>query len=160
VLRVYGAALAVLNVLTVQYWRWSGEEAVMRRGTEPICWPLVPNCADWRVLTDGEVPGCFRCSPSAPSSSRPCSCNDGSSRLPGPGCSRSTWLGQGRAVITDRLHAHVFCLLLGIPHCLLDNSYGKVRGCWETWTCGTHLAVWCNDEAEALERVRTLPGRG
>jgi pyruvyl transferase EpsO len=67
-------------------------------------------------------------------------------------------LGQGRVVITDRLHAHVFCLLMGIPHCLLDNSYGKVRGCWDTWTCGTDLAVWCNDEAEALERVRSLPG--
>jgi exopolysaccharide biosynthesis protein PssK len=67
-------------------------------------------------------------------------------------------LGQGRAVITDRLHAHVFCLLMGIPHCLLDNSYGKVRGCWDTWTCGTDLAVWCNDEAEALERARSLPG--
>ncbi|MGE5230205.1 MAG: polysaccharide pyruvyl transferase family protein [Deltaproteobacteria bacterium] len=67
-------------------------------------------------------------------------------------------LTQGRVVITDRLHAHVFCLLMGIPHCLLDNSYGKVRGCWETWTCGTDLAVWCNDEAEAFERVRSLPG--
>ncbi|HTC25154.1 MAG TPA: polysaccharide pyruvyl transferase family protein [Gemmatimonadales bacterium] len=67
-------------------------------------------------------------------------------------------LGRGRAVITDRLHAHVFCLLMRIPHCVLDNSYGKVRGCWDTWTCGTDLAVWCNDEAEALDRVRTLPG--
>jgi len=73
----------------------------------------------------------------------------------GVGC---RMLGQGRAVITDRLHAHVFCILMGIPHCLLDNSYGKVRGCWDTWTCGTDLAVWCNGEAEALERVRTLPG--
>lgn len=67
-------------------------------------------------------------------------------------------VGRGRAVITDRLHAHILCLLMRIPHCLLDNSYGKVRGCWEMWTCGTDLAVWCNDEVEALERVRSLPG--
>jgi len=73
----------------------------------------------------------------------------------GVGC---RMLGQGRAVITDSLHAHVFCILMGIPHCLLDNSYGKVRGCWDTWTRGSELTVWCNDEAEALERVRTLPG--
>jgi len=55
VLRLYGAALALLNVLTVQYWRVSGEQTVMSRATEPICWPLVPNCAALRVLTDGEV---------------------------------------------------------------------------------------------------------
>lgn len=55
VLRIYGAALALLNVLTVQYWRVSGEQTVMSRATEPICWPLVPNCAALRVLTDGEV---------------------------------------------------------------------------------------------------------
>ena len=36
-------------------------------------------------------------------------------------------LSRGRVVITDRLHAHILCLLLGIPHVLLDNSYGKVR---------------------------------
>ena len=41
---------------------------------------------------------------------------------------------------------------MGIPRWLLDNSYGKVRGCWETSTCGTDLVLWCNDEAEALER--------
>ena len=55
VLRLYGAALALLNVLTVQYWRVSGEQTVMSRATEPICWPLVPNCAALRVLSDGEV---------------------------------------------------------------------------------------------------------
>ncbi len=55
VLRIYGAGLAVLNVLTVQYWRWSGEQTVMSSGSEPICWPLVPNCGDWRVLAEGEV---------------------------------------------------------------------------------------------------------
>jgi pyruvyl transferase EpsO len=68
-------------------------------------------------------------------------------------------LSRGRAVITDRLHAHVLSLLLGIPHCLLDNSYGKVRGYWETWTHGADLTVWCETEAEALERVRELLAR-
>jgi exopolysaccharide biosynthesis predicted pyruvyltransferase EpsI len=70
-----------------------------------------------------------------------------------------TMLSRGHAVITDRLHAHVLSLLLGIPHCLLDNSYGKVRGCWETWTHGADLTVWCETEAEALERVPELLAR-
>jgi hypothetical protein len=55
VLRIYGAGLALLNVLTVEYWRWSGERTVMSRESEPICWPLVPNCADLRVLTADQV---------------------------------------------------------------------------------------------------------
>lgn len=55
VLRIYGAGLALLNVLTIQYWRWSGEQTVMSSGSEPICWPLVPNCADLRVLTADQV---------------------------------------------------------------------------------------------------------
>lgn len=69
-----------------------------------------------------------------------------------------TILSRGRTVITDRLHAHILSLLLGIPHCLLDNSYGKVRGCWETWTRGADLTRWCETEAEALDRVRELKG--
>ncbi|MCW4461909.1 polysaccharide pyruvyl transferase family protein [Sphingomonas sp. BT-65] len=43
-------------------------------------------------------------------------------------------LSQGEAVVTDRLHAHILSLLLDIPHVLLDNSYGKVRGFAEQWT--------------------------
>jgi exopolysaccharide biosynthesis predicted pyruvyltransferase EpsI len=61
----------------------------------------------------------------------------------------SATLSRGQAVITDRLHGHVLSLLLGIPHCLLDNSYGKVRGCWETWTHEADLTHWCETEAEA-----------
>ena len=35
-------------------------------------------------------------------------------------------LSTARYVITDRLHAHILCTLLGIPHSFLDNSYGKI----------------------------------
>ena len=31
-------------------------------------------------------------------------------------------LSSGRVVITDRLHAHILCLRLGIPHAVLGNS--------------------------------------
>lgn len=49
-------------------------------------------------------------------------------------------LSQGEAVVTDRLHAHILSLLLDIPHVLLDNSYGKVRGFAEQWT-GTYAGL-------------------
>jgi pyruvyl transferase EpsO len=65
-------------------------------------------------------------------------------------------LSRGRAVVTDRLHGHVLCLLLGIPHVLLDNNYGKVRGFHETWTRECGLGVWAEGPAEALARARQL----
>ena len=43
-------------------------------------------------------------------------------------------LSAGKVVVTDRLHAHILCLLMNIPHVLLDNSYGKVNNFVDTWT--------------------------
>jgi pyruvyl transferase EpsO len=43
-------------------------------------------------------------------------------------------LASGRVVITDRLHAHILSLLLGIPHAVLDNSYGKLTRFLDIWT--------------------------
>jgi pyruvyl transferase EpsO len=47
-------------------------------------------------------------------------------------------LASGSRVITDRLHGHILCLLLGISHIALDNSYGKLGNFISTWTaeCG------------------------
>lgn len=45
-------------------------------------------------------------------------------------------LSRGERVVTNRLHAHILCCLAGIPHVLLDNSYGKNRCVYETWTSG------------------------
>ncbi len=65
-------------------------------------------------------------------------------------------LAAGRAVITDRLHGHILCLLLGIPHVLLDNSYGKVRSFYDTWTQGCELTRWCERPDEALHVAEEL----
>ena len=43
-------------------------------------------------------------------------------------------LGAGRGVVTDRLHAHILALLLGRPHVVVDNSYGKIGGVMDAWT--------------------------
>ena len=67
-------------------------------------------------------------------------------------------IGAGRVVVTNRLHGHILCLLLGIRHVLLDNSYGKVRGFYDAWTRPSPLAEWSDDESDALARARALAG--
>ncbi|MDR3472001.1 MAG: polysaccharide pyruvyl transferase family protein [Devosia sp.] len=57
-------------------------------------------------------------------------------------------LSRGDWVITDRLHAHILSLLLGIDHVALDNSYGKVRRFIEAWTSGI----------PGVHTSQTLPG--
>lgn len=62
-------------------------------------------------------------------------------------------LAQGDTVITDRLHGHILSLLLGIPHAVLDNSYGKVRSFYETWTRDAPIAQWAETPADAVRTV-------
>jgi len=67
-------------------------------------------------------------------------------------------LGSGRRVVTDRLHGHILCLLLGIPHELRDNSYGKNRAFYETWSHGIEGVTWGRAPDEPLD-VATGAGR-
>jgi pyruvyl transferase EpsO len=57
-------------------------------------------------------------------------------------------------VVTDRLHGHILALLLGIPHVVLDNSYGKLHHFIRTWTHASPLVrmAAAPDEATALAR--------
>ncbi|UCG34856.1 MAG: polysaccharide pyruvyl transferase family protein [Candidatus Omnitrophota bacterium] len=45
-----------------------------------------------------------------------------------------------RLVITDRLHGHILCILLGIPHIFLPNTYYKNESFYKTWT---HQISFC-----------------
>jgi pyruvyl transferase EpsO len=62
-------------------------------------------------------------------------------------------LSKAEVVITDRLHGHILCLLLGIPHILLDDRYGKVRSFYETWTSESELTRWAESPTEAAALV-------
>lgn len=68
-------------------------------------------------------------------------------------------LSQSRVIITDRLHGHITCFLLGIPHVALDNSYGKVSGFIETWGTdqGAHVH-FASDGGEAHKQSEKLVG--
>jgi exopolysaccharide biosynthesis predicted pyruvyltransferase EpsI len=63
-------------------------------------------------------------------------------------------------VVSDRLHAHIFCLLLGIPHVLLPNLYFKNQAFHETWTHASPLCRFSTPEDLPLswiEQERSRP---
>jgi len=53
-------------------------------------------------------------------------------------------LSRGETIVTDRLHGHILALLLGIPHAVRDNSYGKIADYVAAWTADSALL---HDEA-------------
>ena len=59
-------------------------------------------------------------------------------------------LSRGRVVLTDRLHAHILCTMLGIPHVVLDNHYGKVQNFIASWTSGSPLVRRASTPAQAV----------
>jgi pyruvyl transferase EpsO len=63
-------------------------------------------------------------------------------------------LSLGHVVITDRLLAHVLCLLLGIPHVLLNDESGKNWHFHETWTREAALCQLARSPAEAWSLAR------
>ena len=68
-------------------------------------------------------------------------------------------LGSARQVITDRMHGHIMCVLLGADHCVLDNSYGKTSSFIEAWnTCNTEKAALAPtvDDALAILDARSV----
>lgn len=65
-------------------------------------------------------------------------------------------LSRGRVVVTDRLHAHLLSLLLGIPHVVLDNSYGKLSSFLDAWTGRLRLVHRVGGPGEARESIRRL----
>lgn len=68
-------------------------------------------------------------------------------------------LARGRVVITDRLHGHVLSLLMGLPNVVLDNTYGKPRAFYDTWTAPCELARWADSPGEALDIAQRLLSR-
>ena len=61
-------------------------------------------------------------------------------------------LSNGKVIITDRLHAHILCALMGIPHVILDNSYGKLSSFTDTWqTCPQQICMTANNLEEAYQ---------
>jgi len=60
-------------------------------------------------------------------------------------------LVQGKVVITDRLHAHIMCMLLGIPSIVLDNSYNKIKNIMSLWESSSEKTYQTDSFDEAVE---------
>lgn len=65
-------------------------------------------------------------------------------------------LSRGRVAVVDRLHGHILCLSMGIPHVLVDNSYGKVRAFFEAWTKDAPGVRFCREWSDAPAALAAL----
>lgn len=63
-------------------------------------------------------------------------------------------LSRGHFVIADRLHAHILCLLLDIPHALVDNHYGKLKSFLSAWTGQSDITFYRENFEEAADFAR------
>ena len=63
-------------------------------------------------------------------------------------------ISRGRAIVTDRLHVHICSTLLGRPHAVLDNSYGKIRRFMAAFSGGTDLAYKASSLGDGIEWAR------
>ena len=68
-------------------------------------------------------------------------------------------LSSGEVVITDRLHGHIMCTLMNIPHVVLDNSYRKIGNFRDAWGTGEELCLMADDLQDALDKAHLLLNR-
>jgi pyruvyl transferase EpsO len=65
-------------------------------------------------------------------------------------------LSKGRCVVTDRLHGHILCVLLGIPHVCMDNEYGKISSFFQTWSRSCPELAFAQTATAAAEKVTAI----
>ena len=69
-------------------------------------------------------------------------------------------ISRGRTIVTDRLHVHICALLMGRPHAVLDNSYGKVQRFMNAFSDGTDLSYKATSFDDAIAWARSRTGQG
>jgi len=69
-------------------------------------------------------------------------------------------ISRGRAIVTDRLHVHICALLLGRPHAVLDNSYGKIRRFMAAFSGGTELSYQASSVDDGIAWARRQADQG
>ena len=68
-------------------------------------------------------------------------------------------LSLGHVVITDRVHAHILCLLMNIPNVLIDTASGKNADFYDTWTSKSRLSKLARSPAEAWTLARNAAAK-
>lgn len=61
-----------------------------------------------------------------------------------------------RMIITNRLHGHILCVLLNIPHIFLANSYHKNESFYETWTYQVPFCRFVKNSSDILPVAQEL----
>jgi len=64
-------------------------------------------------------------------------------------------LSKAKVVITDRLHGHIISTLIGRPHIVLDNSYGKIARFTSAWSSLHPEDGVASSLQEAIELARS-----
>lgn len=67
-------------------------------------------------------------------------------------------ISRAKANVTDRLHVHICSLLLGRPHAVLDNSYGKIRRYMNAFSGGTNFSYRATSLEDGIEWARAQAG--
>lgn len=62
-------------------------------------------------------------------------------------------------IVTDRLHAHVLAVLMGIDHVVGDNSYGKVSSVYRDYSGKFSTSNFASNAAEVREILSRLSAR-
>lgn len=63
-------------------------------------------------------------------------------------------IGRARAIVTDRLHVHIISVLMGRPHAVLDNSYGKITRFIEAFPGGMDVTYRARSLSDAMDWAR------
>lgn len=63
---------------------------------------------------------------------------------------------QYKLIITNRLHGHILCLLLGIPHVFLANSYYKNEAFYQTWTLQIPWCRFVKEKSEIKQAIQEI----
>lgn len=58
-------------------------------------------------------------------------------------------LASAQVVVTDRLHAHLMSVILGVPSLVYDNIDRKLSRYWETWPPPSAVATWTDGPESA-----------
>lgn len=69
-------------------------------------------------------------------------------------------ISRARAIVTDRLHVHICSLLLGRPHAVLDNNYGKIRNYMAAFSGGTDFSYQASSLMDGIEWARAQSDGG
>ncbi len=65
-------------------------------------------------------------------------------------------VSSAEVVVSDRLHAHILCLLLEIPHVMVDTRNGKISSFVDTWTAESNLVTVVSSPRDAIELARSI----